>query len=79
MKREFVEADITPVRAERVRIGTERENARAVVEFDVAYFEVFSEAGVFAVFEDWHFPGIDAVGEDRSGAGCRAGRTGSRW
>ena len=65
MKGEFIEADVASISAQSVRIGTEGENARAIVEFDVADLEVFGEACVFAVFEDGNFPIFDAVGKDR--------------
>ena len=67
MEREFVEADVAAIRAEGVRIRTEGENAGAVVELDVADFEVFGEAGVLAVLKDGDFPVFDAMGEDRFG------------
>ena len=52
-------------------IGTKGEDSGAVVEFDVADFEVFGEAGVFAVFVNGRFQVLDAVGEDGAGyEGC---------
>ena len=63
----FIETDVAAVGAECVRIGTERENSGAVVEFDVADFEVFHEASVPAVLEDWCSEAVDAVGEDGFG------------
>src|SRR4051812_39223256 len=48
-------------------IGTEGDDAGAVVELDVADFEVFGEAGVSAIFVDRHFPILDAVREDAFG------------
>jgi len=67
MEGEFVETNVAAVGTERVRIGAEGDDARAIVEFDVADFYLFGEAGVFAVFEDRSFPVFDAVGEDEAG------------
>ncbi len=58
MEGEFVEADVAAIGAQGVRVGTEREDSGTVVEFDVADFEVFGEAGVLpslkmGTFRSW--------------------------
>ena len=67
VERKFIEADVAAVSAERMRVRAEGENAGAVVEFDVADFEIFGETGVLTVFEHRDFPILDAMGEDRFG------------
>ena len=64
---EFIEADVTTVSAQSMRVGAEGNDAGTVIEFDVADFEVFGEAGVSSIFVNWHFPILDAVREDAFG------------
>jgi len=67
VKGEFVEADIASVSAKSIGIRAKGEDARAVIELDIADLEILGKPGVFAVFEHRHFPGIDAMGEDGFG------------
>jgi len=65
---EFVEADIAAVNGHGVRVRGKSDDARAVVEFDVADFDFFGEAAWVAFgVEAFDFDKIFAVAEDRAG------------
>jgi len=64
----FVEADIAAVNGHGVGVGGEGDDARAVLEFDVADFDFFGERGWPALgIERLHFDEIFAMTEDGAG------------
>ena len=67
VKSEFVEADVTTEGAESMRVRAEGNDPGAIVEFDVADFEFFGEAGVLAISEDRCSPVFNTVRKDAPG------------